>query len=74
MMRQKGVKTILFTGISTEIGIASSARDSANRGFYTVVAEDCVSSSDREIHEMTLRVLQRNCIVSSSASLMKTWD
>ncbi len=74
MMRQRGVKTILFTGISTEMGIASSARDSANRGFYTVVVEDCVSSGDREMHELTLKVLERVCIVLKSEELMKEWE
>lgn len=73
MMRQRGVKTILFAGISTEMGIASSARDSANRGFYTIVVEDCVSSWDREMHEMSLKVLERVCIVSTSEELIKEW-
>lgn len=73
MMHNYGIKTILYTGISTEIGIASSARDSANRGFYTVVVRDCVSSSDKEAHEMTLRILERVCIVPDSEELMKAW-
>ena len=74
MMRQRGVETILFSGISTEIGIASSARDSANRGFYTVVVGDCVSSSDREAHDMTLKILKRLCIVSESEVLIRAWE
>lgn len=73
MMHNYGIKTILYTGISTEIGIASSARDSANRGFYTVVVGDCVSTSDQEAHEMTLKILERVCIVSQSEVLIKTW-
>jgi nicotinamidase-related amidase len=73
MMHNYGIKTILFTGISTEIGIASSARDSAGRGFYTVVVGDCVSSSDQEAHEMTLKILERVCILSQSEVLIKTW-
>jgi len=74
MMRQRGVKTILLVGISTEIGIASSARDSANRGFYTVVVGDCVSSSDREVHDLTLKILERVCIVSDSEALIRAWE
>jgi len=31
MMRNKGIETIVFTGISTEMGVSSSARDSGNR-------------------------------------------
>ena len=74
MMRVKGIQTIIFTGITTEIGIASSARDSANRGFYTIVVEDCVSSPDKEMHESALKLLKRVCIVSSSQDLMKVWE
>ncbi|MFC1893880.1 isochorismatase family cysteine hydrolase [Chloroflexota bacterium] len=73
MMRNRGIETILFTGISTEIGIDSSARDSANRGFYTVVVEDCVSSSDKEMHDSALRVLTKICIVAPSDDIMKEW-
>ncbi|MBM2824510.1 MAG: hypothetical protein HW402_174 [Dehalococcoidales bacterium] len=73
MMRNRGIKTILFTGISTEIGIDSSARDSANRGFYTIVVEDCVSSSDKESHESTLKVLKKVCVVAPSKDIAKEW-
>ncbi len=73
MMRNQGVDTIVFTGISTEIGIASSARDSANRGFYTVVAEDCVSTSNKEVHESTLKLLESICVVVPSQEIMKEW-
>jgi nicotinamidase-related amidase len=73
MMRQRGVKAVLFAGISSEIGIASSARDSANRGFYTVVVGDCVSSQDRVAHDMTLKILERLCIVSESEAIIKAW-
>lgn len=73
MMRNRGIETILFTGIATEIGIDSSARDSANRGFYTIVVEDCVSSSDRGMHEASLKTLNRICLISPSMEIMKEW-
>jgi nicotinamidase-related amidase len=37
LMRNRGITTLLFTGIATELGIESSARDAANRGFYPAV-------------------------------------
>jgi len=73
MMRGGGIDTILFTGISTEIGIDSSARDSSNRGFYTIVVEDCVSSADKELHESALRTLTRVCLVIPSKDIVKEW-
>ena len=74
MMRNRGTNTILFTGISTEMGIASSARDASNRGFYTVVVEDCVSSSDKEMHESALRTLKRVCLVVPAKDIMREWQ
>ncbi len=74
MMRNSGIKTLLFTGISTEIGIDSSARDAANRGFYTIVVEDCCSSPDKEMHESALKILRRICLVKSSKDIVKEWN
>ena len=33
MLRNRAITTIIFTGIATEAGIESSARDASNRGF-----------------------------------------
>ncbi len=74
MLRNKGIDTIVFTGISTEFGVASSARDASNRGFYTVVAEDCVSSMDREMHKASLKVLSKLCIVVPGEDVIKGWE
>lgn len=74
LMRNKGIDTILFTGIATEFGVASSARDSCNRGFYTVVVEDCVSSFNRKMHEMTLDILKTMCLVEPSQNIVKEWE
>ncbi len=73
MLRNRNITTIIFTGISTEIGIESSARDASNRGFYTVIASDCVSSSSREMHECALKVLEKMVIVSTSNEIMSAF-
>jgi len=73
LMRNRGIDTILFTGISTEFGIASSARDSCNRGFYTVVVQDCVSSFNQKLHENTLEILNSICLVEPSQNIINEW-
>lgn len=73
MMRNRGVETLLFSGLSTEMGIDSSARDSVNRGFYTTVVSDCVSSPDREAHGASLKNLQKICLVTPSADIVGCW-
>jgi nicotinamidase-related amidase len=63
LLRNRGIRTLLLAGISTENGIEATARDADNRGFYTVVLEDCVSSPDREAHELALALMRRYCAV-----------
>ncbi len=72
MMRSRGITTLIFTGIATEIGIESSARDGSNRGFYPVVVSDCVSSMDKDAHERSLRNLDKIIIVKNSAEILKS--
>ncbi len=74
MMRNKGIDTILFTGLATEWGIDSSARDSSSRGFYTIVVEDCVSSPDKEMHKAALMSITRVCLVVPSHEIIKEWN
>ena len=71
LMRARGIKTLLFAGIATEIGIESSARDASNRGFYPVVVADCVSSADRAAHERSLENLKKLAIVETSAAVIR---
>jgi nicotinamidase-related amidase len=73
LMRFRNISTIMFTGIATEYGIEHSARESAIRGFYTVIVSDCVSSSDITMHEMALKIMQRICLVVSSEEILKVW-
>jgi nicotinamidase-related amidase len=72
MMRSRGITTLIFTGIATEIGIESSARDASNRGFYPVVVSDCVSSMDKDAHERSLRNLDKIVIVKNSTEILKS--
>jgi nicotinamidase-related amidase len=71
MMRNRGIATLKFTGIATEIGIESSARDASNRGFYPVVS-DCVASMDKDAHERSLKKLDKIVMVKSSAEILKS--
>ena len=71
MLRNRNISTVLFTGLTTEIGVESSARDASNRGFYPVVVSDCVSSLDKEAHDRSLQNMARLFIVEDSGSILK---
>lgn len=71
MLRNRGITTIIFTGIATEMGIESSVRDASNRGFYPVVVSGCVSSMDKEAHERSLKNMERLVIVEGAGAILK---
>ena len=71
ILRNRGIETIIFTGIATEIGVESSARDAANRGFYPVIVSDCVSSMDKEAHERSLKNMNKMFICENSETIIK---
>jgi len=73
LMRFRGIQTIIFTGIATEYGVEHSARESAIRGFYTVIVSDCVSSTDKTAHEMALKIMLRMCLELPSKDIIKAW-
>jgi nicotinamidase-related amidase len=73
VMRNAGLSTIIFSGIATEMGIESSARDALNRGFFPVVLNDAVSSSNQEAHQRSLQNLANMMVVLSTNELTTFW-
>jgi nicotinamidase-related amidase len=74
MVRNAGITTIVFTGISTELGVESSARDALNRDFYPVIVSDAASSSDKDAHTRSLQNMERFLTVVSTNELSKIWS
>ncbi len=71
LLRARGIKTVIFSGIATEIGVESSVRDASNRGFYPVVVSDCVSSMDKAAHERSLENMKKLAVVEGSAAVLE---
>jgi nicotinamidase-related amidase len=74
MMRNRNITTLVFTGIATEMGIESSARDASNRGFYPIVVSDCVSSLDKDAHEHSLKTMAKLFIVETADNILRNID
>ena len=71
MCRNAGIETLIIAGIATEIGVESTARDAANRGFYVVVDSNASSSSDKEAHERSLENMKKLFDVLSTDDIIK---
>jgi nicotinamidase-related amidase len=49
-LRRRGIKTIVLGGISSNIGVESTARSAWEHGYELVIAEDCCSAHDEAQH------------------------
>lgn len=58
LLRIRDIKSIILTGVSTEVGIETTARHASCLGFIPVVAEDGVGSSNKDLHNMSLNVMR----------------
>jgi len=54
ILRRRGVKDIILTGIATNIGVESTARVAHDLGYDLVFAEDAMSSIGAGAHEWTV--------------------
>jgi nicotinamidase-related amidase len=52
----------------------SSARDAFNRGFYSVVVSDCVSSPSKGGHDRSLENMKNLIIIINSKELDNIWS
>lgn len=50
-LRRRGIDTIVLCGISTNIGVESTARNAWELGFSLVIAEDACSAASAEQHQ-----------------------
>ncbi len=59
VLRSRGVRTVVLTGVSTHVCVETTARASFVRDFYTVVVGDCTAAYSQEEHETALRLIDR---------------
>ena len=52
-LRRRGITTIVLCGISTNIGVESTARDAYERGYQQIFAEDAMTAHSTDGHKAT---------------------
>jgi ureidoacrylate peracid hydrolase len=74
VLRANGIRTVVMTGISTDICVESTARDAFFRDYYVVVAGDACSNFSKPRHDATLAVLGRAFgDVTSAEEIAEVW-
>ncbi|MGV3571895.1 MAG: cysteine hydrolase family protein [Ramlibacter sp.] len=71
-LQARGVKTLVMTGVATNVCVDSTLRHGFFLGYNVVVAEDCVGSGNQAAHEGTLSTVRVNFgTVTDSATLQR---
>ena len=59
ILRSRGIRTLIMTGIATNVCVESTARDGFFRDYYIVFTSDCTATYSKEDHEGTLNNIRR---------------
>ena len=73
LLRLNRIRTIIHTGIATEVGILPTAWHALNLGFFVVVPEDCVGAMEPQCHQEAMNFLRRLAIVTNSSKIVDAW-
>jgi ureidoacrylate peracid hydrolase len=57
ILRARGIRTLVFTGVSTNCCVESTARDAFMRDYYVVLAGDATAGYADELHDASLRTI-----------------
>jgi ureidoacrylate peracid hydrolase len=75
LLRNRGIKTLLMTGVATNTCVESTLRDGFFLGYYIVLVEDCCSSAAPHLHQATLENVRANFGDTVRAGEIKQlWD
>jgi ureidoacrylate peracid hydrolase len=75
VLRRNGIRTVVLTGIATEVCVESTARDAFFRDYQVVVPEDCVGCYSEERQKAALVVIARSFgVVASSPEIAAVWQ
>ena len=57
ILRTKGIRNLVLTGITTDVCVSTTMREANDRGFECVVVGDCCGATDRGNHEAALKMV-----------------
>ena len=72
ILRSNNIKSIVVTGLFTEGCVESTCRDASNE-YFVVLAEDCVHSDRKELHDACMKIMKYRYDVLTSEQILNTW-
>ena len=59
VLRTRGIRTVIMSGIATNVCVETTARQAFLRDFYVVFTNDCTAAYAQQDHDATLRNISR---------------
>lgn len=69
----RGIRSVVLTGFTTDIGIDFTARHAHARGFYAVVVEDATGAFDPAEHDRSIGFLRKWVDVATADEIAGIW-
>jgi nicotinamidase-related amidase len=74
ILRNRGIRTLVIGGVSTEAGVEATARSARDLGYEVVVLSDGTGSLSQEAHELALRLMDLMFFdIATTGDIAKTW-
>jgi ureidoacrylate peracid hydrolase len=75
VLRSQGIRTVIMTGIATNVCVETTARQAFLRDYYVVFTSDCTATYSQRAHEGTLENTEHFFgQVTTSEEIMKCWQ
>lgn len=73
-LRARGIKSVVVTGMFTEGCVESTVRAASYHDYYVVVAQDAVASTNKTLHEGSMRLFKARYPLADTKDILNVWS